>query len=821
MLGKLKTFLLWAGGISSVLMLFGGILLTLVLIVGIATNEQSSVGNYSGTTATIYDSSKEQAASAITTNGWDEAWVDKFRLDAGDPPYVTGEYIEQFLQTYYPQSPLIGHGHVIKEFADYYGIAVGAFMGQIAKESTFGINSCGGRYNLGCIRWYEGAPFGPVDTANGQFQNITDIATGIESYFHLVRFNYVNMGQVTYKDYLDKYSPSFENDQSTFKDIFWGALKAFGYDTSDQTKKQNHASEDEKVDGKITGVAVGTSISSGSTSVSIGGGTAGGLENIPLEQTRFTPLVLSWKDELEAEMAIQGVPSQYLNVLLAILATESGGGGTVDIMQSAESLGWKHEDARMTSEAQSIKVGVTHFKNTLAKANGKSIWAVFAGYNFGHAFLDYLNRTNQDWNINVAEAYSRDVVAPSLDNPTGETQAFINQVSGLYGKPYMYTNGGNFHYVPMAMWHLGFSDEQIRQTALNGGNELVSGGQTLRSREDVLNQSYTYFGDSLVAGTAEQFKATFKNSNAFGTVSMMLKHPTMPELDAMTKLKSLLDNHEVKSNLVIQLGTNNGFTREELEAFIELAGQRHLYFVTTASDVSFAEDVAKLLREAAVRHENVDVIDWLSFVGAKRFEYYGSDRVHFTTEGGERLVQFILDSLLQLSGANEPTEKRFLFNKFQNKNRKQSSLAGGDLVEIAKSQIGLPYSWGGGGKDGPSTGIYDPAVQDATNIVGFDCSGFMQYIYYQAYGVDIGDWTVPQEKSGPIIPKDQLEVGDLLFWGPPGATYHVAMYIGNNELIESSTPGNPIGIHPMRHYDFALRPDVERLKAEQNVTSKP
>ena len=92
----------------------------------------------------------------------------------------------------------------------------------------------------------------------------------------------------------------------------------------------------------------------------------------------------------------------------------------------------------------------------------------------------------------------------------------------------------------------------------------------------------------------------------------------------------------------------------------------------------------------------------------------------------------------------------------------------------------------------------------------------MQWIYYTAYGVDIGDWTEPQKISGQRISSSDLQVGDLLFWGEP-TTYHVAMYIGDNQLIESSTPGNPIGIHPMRGYDFIVRPDIEKLKSQQGV----
>lgn len=631
---KAKTVFKWlfiSGGLASIFIV---LFLVVVIGIGIFTSEDSGGGNYGNTsqpTASLYDTSKEEKAGPIVTTGWNESWVDNFYINSADPPYVTGEYIDAFLSTYYPQSKLIGYGNEIKRYADYYGVATGAFLGQIALETTFGISSCGGEFNFGCIRWYEGANYPGVDTKYGAFQDYPTVETGIESYFHLARTNYIDTGQVRYKDYLDKYSPQNDpygyNNHDDFKSLFWGTLKAFGYDTSDNVRKKNHALPTEIVDGRIEGTVSSTSMSSNNTSVG----------SIDLSNTRLTPLVLSWQSAIESEMQKQGVPTEYLPILLGILANESGGGGVNDIFQSSESRGWAMNTIQ--DEYQSIEIGVEHFKNTLNKTNqyGKSIWAAVAGYNFGHAFLDYLNRTDQDWSIEVAKEYSATVVVPSLGNTTREQAPYVNDVSMSYNIPYYYWNGGNFHYVPMLMWNLGYSLDEIREMALSG----ASGSMT----------------------------------------------------------------------------------------------------ATT-------------------------------------------------------------------------TNYRILFGKF--KNGTQSNLAGGDLVEIAKTQIGLPYSWGGGGKEGPTVGIYDPAVQDATNIVGFDCSGFMQWIYYTAYGVDIGDWTEPQKISGQRISSSDLQVGDLLFWGEP-TTYHVAMYIGDNQLIESSTPGNPIGIHPMRGYDFIVHPDIEKLKSQQGV----
>lgn len=99
---------------------------------------------------------------------------------------------------------------------------------------------------------------------------------------------------------------------------------------------------------------------------------------------------------------------------------------------------------------------------------------------------------------------------------------------------------------------------------------------------------------------------------------------------------------------------------------------------------------------------------------------------------------------------------------------------GASILATAEAYIGTPYVWGG----------RTPA--------GFDCSGFVQYVYQQARGVNVGTWTVPQESAGPQISVSAAQPGDLLFWGSKGSTYHVAIYAGNNKFIHAPQPGQSV-----------------------------
>jgi cell wall-associated NlpC family hydrolase len=110
------------------------------------------------------------------------------------------------------------------------------------------------------------------------------------------------------------------------------------------------------------------------------------------------------------------------------------------------------------------------------------------------------------------------------------------------------------------------------------------------------------------------------------------------------------------------------------------------------------------------------------------------------------------------------------------------------IVDLAKKYLGTPYSWGGGGKSGPSKGFGRGA-----NTVGFDCSSFIQFLYAK-YGVDIPRVTYDQVKVGQKIDRQNLQPGDAVFFAHGGDVGHVGMYIGNGKFIHAPRTGDVIKI---------------------------
>ncbi len=136
------------------------------------------------------------------------------------------------------------------------------------------------------------------------------------------------------------------------------------------------------------------------------------------------------------------------------------------------------------------------------------------------------------------------------------------------------------------------------------------------------------------------------------------------------------------------------------------------------------------------------------------------------------------------------------------------------IVEAAKSQLGVPYAWGGGTSSGPSRGIRDGGVADRYgdyNKIGFDCSGLALYAYAQV-GVTLPHYSGSQYSSGPHIAKNNLQPGDLVFWAyntsDPGTIHHVAIWVGDGTIVEAPNSGSYVKISNMKWsgYIGASRP---------------
>lgn len=158
------------------------------------------------------------------------------------------------------------------------------------------------------------------------------------------------------------------------------------------------------------------------------------------------PNIVAWLDKYTKLYGI----SDYIGLAYALIMVENPGtDGTDDIMQSSESAGYPGP-GYLTGEA-SVKQGCKHLAEQIRNGQTQNvdIWGVMQGYNFGSAYIPWLANRGGKNTTDLAEEYSRDVVAPSLGNTTGATYPYVNAVSQADGRTYLYVNGGNFHYAAM------------------------------------------------------------------------------------------------------------------------------------------------------------------------------------------------------------------------------------------------------------------------------------------------------------------------------------------------------------------------------------
>ncbi len=99
-----------------------------------------------------------------------------------------------------------------------------------------------------------------------------------------------------------------------------------------------------------------------------------------------------------------------------------------------------------------------------------------------------------------------------------------------------------------------------------------------------------------------------------------------------------------------------------------------------------------------------------------------------------------------------------------------------DICQYAKEFIGNPYVWGG------------------TSLTkGADCSGFVMKVF-QKYGVKLPRTSRTQANCGTTIKVSEAKPGDLIFYAKGKTINHVAIYIGNGQVVHASSPKTGIKI---------------------------
>lgn len=100
-----------------------------------------------------------------------------------------------------------------------------------------------------------------------------------------------------------------------------------------------------------------------------------------------------------------------------------------------------------------------------------------------------------------------------------------------------------------------------------------------------------------------------------------------------------------------------------------------------------------------------------------------------------------------------------------------------ELIRSAMGFLGVAYRFGG------------------ASPTGFDCSGFMQYVFRKSFGVNLPRTSAAQAGIGSHVSRSELQAGDMVFFRTHGSRIsHVGMYVGGGRFIHAPRTGKRIEI---------------------------
>lgn len=141
----------------------------------------------------------------------------------------------------------------------------------------------------------------------------------------------------------------------------------------------------------------------------------------------------------------------------------------------------------------------------------------------------------------------------------------------------------------------------------------------------------------------------------------------------------------------------------------------------------------------------------------------------------KKLLEEVNKKIAEYEASSKNDEVQAISSLEQNTVHNESSSGNGSsIVSYAYNFLGVPYVWGG------------------TTPSGFDCSGFVQYVFRNK-GISMPRTTYEQIAGGKAVTGD-LQPGDLVFFGSYSSPYHVGIYVGNGQYIHAPRTGDVVKV---------------------------
>ncbi|MFJ7325864.1 C40 family peptidase [Streptomyces cyaneofuscatus] len=183
---------------------------------------------------------------------------------------------------------------------------------------------------------------------------------------------------------------------------------------------------------------------------------------------------------------------------------------------------------------------------------------------------------------------------------------------------------------------------------------------------------------------------------------------------------------------------------------------------TQAREDAAAESAAKKAKKAKAEAVRKAEAEKKAEAAAKaRAEAEAKERAERASRTAERTTLSAPSSSSSGNSASAPASSSAPSAPSSSSNATGSAAA---IVAFAKAQVGDAYIGGGTGPN------------------AWDCSGLVQAAY-RSVGIDLPRVSQSQSTAGTQVSLDNLQPGDILYWGGAGSAYHVAIYVGGGEFV--------------------------------------
>lgn len=184
-----------------------------------------------------------------------------------------------------------------------------------------------------------------------------------------------------------------------------------------------------------------------------------------------------------------------------------------------------------------------------------------------------------------------------------------------------------------------------QSTPINHVKGLSRHEQLVTSQLDI-----TFYGDSVLLASQEPLLTIFPKATINGKVGRQL-------YQSIDDVKWLADQQKLGDVVVFLLGTNGGFSDDQLDQLIKNVGKRPVFLVNVSEDRSWESEVNHSLYKASKRYKNVYLVNWKK-IATEHPEYFREDLVHPTEEGSKKLAIEIAKQITQVLDKKDQGHKK-------------------------------------------------------------------------------------------------------------------------------------------------------------------